>query len=152
MRAYRLVKANLAARTLDGEGARRYGGRWNSPGRSLVYAASSLSLAALELLVHLREPALLRRAYVFLVLECPDELVRRLEPGLLPPDWQRPEHPAPKALGDRWLESAASLALDAPSAVVPQERNILFNPFHPDWPRLTASAPVPFSFDPRLAV
>lgn len=151
MRAFRLVKAALAPAALDGEGARRFGGRWNSPGRPMVYAASSLSLAALEILVHLQDAALLRRAYAFLVLECVDGLAQRLDPGLLPPDWQRPEHPALKEIGDRWLDARSSAALEVPSAIVPLEWNVLFNPLHPDWSRVSASAARAFSFDPRLA-
>lgn len=38
---------------LDGEGAKRVGGRWNSPGRAVVYMAQSISLAVLENLVHM---------------------------------------------------------------------------------------------------
>ncbi|MBI5171468.1 MAG: RES domain-containing protein [Candidatus Melainabacteria bacterium] len=38
---------------MDGEGARLFGGRWNSPGLPAIYTSSHLSLAALELLVHL---------------------------------------------------------------------------------------------------
>lgn len=151
MRAFRLAKASLADSALAGEGARRFGGRWNSPGRPMVYAASSLSLAALEILVHLREPALLRRAYVFLALDCPEGLAQRLDPGQLPAEWRRPEHPAPRELGDRWLASAASLALVVPSAVICLEWNILFNPLHPDWPLVSTSPPQAFAFDPRLA-
>jgi RES domain-containing protein len=150
MRAFRLVKASLAHTALDGEGARRFGGRWNSPGRPMVYAASSLSLAALELLVHLRDPALLRRAYAYLALDAPDGLAQRLDPGQLPAGWRRPEHPLLKAMGDRWLESGASLALEVPSAVIPLEWNVLLNPLHPDWPQVASSVPVAFSFDPRL--
>lgn len=34
-----------------------HGGRWNSPGTAILYAASSLSLACLEILVHIRNPS-----------------------------------------------------------------------------------------------
>ena len=37
---------------MSGEGARRYGGRWNPPGLPAVYLAESRALAALEILVH----------------------------------------------------------------------------------------------------
>src|SRR5450830_1170676 len=48
---WRLVKTVYQPTAWDGEGARRYGGRWNSPGAAVVYAAEHLSLACLEVLV-----------------------------------------------------------------------------------------------------
>ena len=56
LKAVRLVSPQYVDNAFDGEGARRYGGRWNSKGTSIVYAASSLALAALEMLVHLINP------------------------------------------------------------------------------------------------
>ena len=50
VRVWRLCKSKHAA--FDGEGARLAGGRWNRRGTAVVYASESLSLAALELLVH----------------------------------------------------------------------------------------------------
>jgi RES domain-containing protein len=35
--AWRIVKRRWAATAFDGEGARRFGGRWNAPGRPVVY-------------------------------------------------------------------------------------------------------------------
>jgi RES domain-containing protein len=56
-----LIQAEYAAHAFDGEGARLYGGRWNSPGRPVVYTAGSLALAALEVLVHLKSRLTLSR-------------------------------------------------------------------------------------------
>ena len=50
-RIYRVCR-DIHAR-LDGEGAKLVGGRWNSPGRSVVYMAETVSLAVLENLVHM---------------------------------------------------------------------------------------------------
>ncbi len=50
-RVYRVCRARYAR--LDGEGAMLVGGRWNSPGRAVVYMAESISLAVLENLVHM---------------------------------------------------------------------------------------------------
>jgi RES domain-containing protein len=47
-RAWRLVKARLAARAFDGEGARLHGGRWNNPGLRVVYVSSSRSLVSAQ--------------------------------------------------------------------------------------------------------
>jgi len=54
MIAWRLCRRPHA--TLDGEGARRFGGRWNSPGRPVVYLADHPALAALEVRDHLDLP------------------------------------------------------------------------------------------------
>jgi RES domain-containing protein len=46
--AYRIHKTRYAGDS--GEGARRYGGRWNPTGVAVIYAASHVSLAALDTL------------------------------------------------------------------------------------------------------
>jgi len=150
-RVFRLVKAKHAARAFDGEGARLYGGRWNSPGLRVAYASESVALAALELLVHLEEQALLAR-YAVCAVRVPDAALETLDEAALPADWR--SAPAPVALqeiGRSWLDSARSPALAVPSAVVPIERNVLLNPAHRDWHRIRRDDPAPFTLDPRLA-
>jgi RES domain-containing protein len=148
--AWRIVKAKHALSAFDGEGARRFGGRWSSPGRSAVYVSQSLALATLEVLVHLGTAAPLG-AYVFFPVRIPDDAVRRVERSALPPDWR--EHPTPasaRALGDGWLTRADSTALEVPSAIVATESNYLLNPVHPDFARITVGEATPFHWDPRL--
>ena len=68
MRAWRICRDAYA--DLTGEGARLWGGRWNSPGRPLVYAADSAALAVLEVRVHLDlNFDLLPADYVLLTLD-----------------------------------------------------------------------------------
>ncbi len=152
MRAWRLVKARYADAPLDPAGARRYGGRWNSPGVEAVYAADSIALAALELLVHLQDSAVLDR-FVLCRLRLDDDLVQRLDPADLPADWRRdPPPPATRRIGDQWLAGGQALALQVPSTVVPQQHNLLLNPRHPAFAALVEGVQVePFRFDPRLA-
>ncbi|MFN7941106.1 MAG: RES family NAD+ phosphorylase [Thermoanaerobaculia bacterium] len=147
---WRIVKAAYARRAFDGEGARLYGGRWNSPGVRMVYTSDSLALAALELLTQLNEPSLLP-SFVAIAAEIPDDAVRETKPGELPAHWR--SHPAPpelQALGDAWARSRASLALRVPSAIVPRQSNFLLNPEHPDLAKLKTRRPEPFDFDLRL--
>jgi len=152
MRVYRLVKARHAASPLDGSGAKTYGGRWNSPGVALVYTSATVSLAALELLVHLHRGEVLNR-YVLVSVDLPDAAVMELDAAALPADWRRDPPPATTAaVGDEWVASGVSLALAVPSVLIPQQRNVLINPAHPDFATAAGSARTePFDFDPRLA-
>jgi RES domain-containing protein len=136
---------------LDGEGARLYGGRWNSPGVAVVYAASHLSLAVLELLVH-ADPDTLPADLVSYAIDVPDDLpAERVEAGALPADWREvPDHPACRELGDAWARSARVPLLAVPSAVVPEETNWLLNPRHAAAARARVARVRPFAFDARL--
>ena len=149
--AFRICKTRHLATALSGEGARLNGGRWNSPGLPAVYTSSSLSLATLEVLVHLEDPELLANLFSWFPLEIPDDLVEWLDPGTLPPEWLNDEPgPASRTAGDGWLKSRRSAALAVPSVVTPGEWNILLNPAHPDFPKLLPGPAKPFRPDPRL--
>ena len=150
MRVYRLCAPKHAQSALDGEGARLFGGRWNPRGHAMVYTSEHLSLAVLEVLVHL-EPAQLRPARVSIEVDVPDRDVEVLDPRLLPRQWRgvRAQR-AVRELGLAWLKERRSLALKVPSAVIPLEHNVLLNPAHPRHTRLTPNTGEPFSFDPRL--
>jgi RES domain-containing protein len=150
MLAWRIVSTSIAASAISGEGARRYGGRWNSPGVGMVYTAATLSLAALEILANLDDYALLAKAFSCIRLEFNPVFLQTLPASALPTDWQRTEHPECKRLGDAWIAAAVTPVLAVPSAVIPLETNYLLNPAHPDFTKITASPPQPFPFDPRL--
>jgi RES domain-containing protein len=148
--AWRIVKRKHVKDAFTGEGARIFGGRWNNPGTSLVYAAESQSLAALEMLVRLEEPDLLA-AYVVFAIEFQRSLMVDFDPLRLPKNWQ--DDPAPAActsIGDDWVASGSSAVLRVPSAVIPTEHNFLLNPLHRDFAQLTISPPDAFSLDFRL--
>jgi RES domain-containing protein len=148
--AWRIVKTRHAAAAFDGEGARQFGGRWNSPGTRMVYGSESLSLAALELLVNLESGDLLG-AYTAFPVAFPDGIVQTLDPSSLPANWR--DYPPPVALqllGDQWIAGLASAVLRVPSVVVEHEQNLLLNPAHPHFSRITIGKPRPFRFDPRL--
>lgn len=149
VRAWRIVKAKHLATAFDGEGARRFGGRWNSPGRRMVYTAESVALALLEMTVHADQGLL--RSYQLLAVEFDEAQVTRVEVGDLPSDWRA--FPAPHVLqtiGDAWLDAGESLVLSVPSAIVPMERNFLLNPEHPEMASVTIGEPQPFELDVRL--
>ncbi len=148
--AWRILKSKHDGQAFEGEGARLFGGRWNSPGRRAVYAAQSVALAALELLVHLGDRDALDHYSVHAV-HFADRHVVTVKPRSLPADWR--SSPPPHSLqlvGDAWLSDRTSVVLAVPSVVVPLETNYVVNPEHPDFASLTTEGPLDFSFDPRL--
>ena len=138
---------------MDGEGARLNGGRWNREGTAVIYTSATLSLAALEYLVHV-EPLQAPNDLIAIEVELPDDsgLGTRADPGQFPPgDWR--QYPAPEwqaELGDLWVEDGTFLWLAVPSVVVPQEYNVLINPAHPRMAEVHVRSTRPFSFDSRL--
>lgn len=147
---WRIIQSRRARSAFDGEGARLYGGRWNHKGTAIVYTASSMSLAALEMLVHLPTPEVLKR-YVTIPVEFDDALCSQLDPKRLPLKWRNnPAVTTTRDIGTDWVNRAASAVLVVPSAVVPAEWNFLLNPNHPDFAKIVIGAPQPFKYDPRL--
>jgi len=148
--AWRITKRKHLKTAFSGSGARKYGGRWNSPGTAIVYTAQTQSLAVLEMLVHLGGPELLQR-YVLIGVEIEERLVREVEISELPRNWRA--NPAPAALrrfGDDWVARGTSAVLRVPSALVPVENNFLINPAHADFRKLVVRDAIGFEFDERL--
>jgi len=145
--AWRIVREKHAATAFGGEGARLYGGRWNSVGTSVVYTSGSKALAALESLVHLNPPVIFK--YVAIPIEFEDALVEKVT--VLPAEWtEEPPPPATKDIGDRWVKEARSAVLELSSVIIPGEPNYLLNPAHPDFKKIVIGKSEPFSFDSRL--
>lgn len=139
MIAWRISRAPFA--DLSGTGARLYGGRWNSPGRALIYAAETAALAVLEVRVHLDlTPDLLPDDYVLTGIAIDDPDIETLD--------TLPE--APQAFGDAWLAEARSPVLRVPSFIVPESFNLLISPAHPQAAGVKLTSQRPFRFDARL--
>jgi RES domain-containing protein len=147
---WRITKQKHAKNAFTGDGARLYGGRWNSAGKLVVYTAESRALALAEILVHLESAGVLSKYVVFRV-EIDEPYIAHLDLGDLPKNWRA--EPAPRRLqilGDEWLASGKSAALRVPSAIVVGEFNYLLNPLHPDFSELRIRSPERFSIDRRL--
>ena len=144
--AYRLSLRRYADRAFAGDGARRVGGRWNPPGLPAVYTSATLSLAAMELLVHLSGPQD-APDLVFFRIEFEAKLL--VEPRL-PKQWRKLSLQGSRALGREWLVGTASPVLQVPSFVVPTESNFVVNPLHPDFRRIKIGKAEQFALDARL--
>jgi RES domain-containing protein len=143
VKAWRLARRRYAE--LDGEGANRYGGRWNFRGQAVVYAAEHLSLAVLEALVHLEfAPEWFPPDYVKIEIHISDEVaIQRLD--TLPPTDDEI-----RQRGAAWYDANATVVLLVPSVVVPEEFNLLINPGHKDFSKVIPTDVKPFKFDPRF--
>lgn len=150
MLLWRICRRRYAASAWSGEGARLFGGRWNSPGTSVVYTSTSLALAAIETFVHL-EPNLRPADLVSIAVELSDDLpTSRITPAALPTDWARRRGDSLREFGDGWLRAAETVALYVPSAAIRGEWNVLLNPAHPAFRKIRSERPRPFKFDLRM--
>jgi RES domain-containing protein len=144
---YRLTRQKYAT-DLSGEGAKLFGGRWNSKGSSMLYTSTTRSLAILELLVN-TDKQFIPKDLVMVILEMHTDII--LEAKQLPKNWQ--EIPAPMASqkwGDAWLASE-TFGVYVPSVIVPQEQNVLLNPKYVQFiERVSVVDFSPFTFDTRL--
>ncbi len=150
MRLWRICRAIHASGAFSGEGARLFGGRWNSQGVKVVYSSTSLALAAVETFVHL-EPNLRPDDLVSIESEIPSNTaIDRLELTSLPRKWHQLRDESLKAFGDRWIKAGKTMALQVPSAAIRGEWNVLLNPEHSDFRKLKIEKPKPFEFDLRM--
>jgi RES domain-containing protein len=150
MRVWRIAKAKYANSAFSGEGAKLFDARWNFAGVPMVYTSSSLALAAIEFFVHL-DPNEAPLSLVSLMAEIPDDLrVERIEIDALPADWHRIDNKHLQRLGTGWAKSLSSVALVVPSGAVEGEWNILLNPAHPDFRKITVRTTKPFHYDERM--
>ena len=150
IRAWRLIKAKHTDDAFAGEGARRGGGRWNSKGVRIVYTAGSLSLATLEVMVHIPFYSALKN-YVCIPIDFDSRLSQSIMTEDLPDNWTADPIPqSVKDVGDRWVQNQQSVILKIPSAIIAVEHNYLINPSHPDFEKIVINSPQKFSFDHRL--
>jgi len=148
MRFWRICRRRYAADAASGEGARLYGGRWNSRGVRVVYASTSLALAAVEAFVNL-EPNLRPADLVFIEGEIPHAVeIGRINLKTLPEDWHETRNESLRRFGD-WIRKGETAALLVPSAIR-GEWNVLLNPLHRDFSTIQLREPEPFEFDVRM--
>ena len=146
MRFYRIADSRHSPET--GEGARLHGGRWNSPGRAVIYACETMTGAMLEKLVHTN--GRMPKHQVGVTYEAPNALKAiAVEPEAVP-DWSTADMIASRAAGDAWLAAGESAILRVPSVVFSVERNVLLNPGHADFAKIKVVSVEPVRWDDRL--
>ncbi|SFU61975.1 RES family NAD+ phosphorylase [Pseudoduganella namucuonensis] len=131
-------------------GSALYGGRWNPIGMPALYGATSISLCSLEKFVHAGAGPFPPLALV--AIDLPDDSPLYVpEIAALPHGWDAMPTSGPaQVFGGAWLARGAELAMKVPSAIVPEEANVVVNPRHPGYARILLSIVRPFAFDRRM--
>lgn len=148
--AWRITRDRYVS--LDGEGARKLGGRWNSPGLPVVYLSCDAALTVLEVIVHFDlPPELLPDDYVLMAVQLGGFRDMAQSDWLeFAPDTSLKDSDS-RAFGDRWLSETRTPCLVVPSVIVPESKNLLLNPQHPLFdPNVVEVSRRPFTFDDRL--
>jgi RES domain-containing protein len=150
MIVYRITKKEHAA--LDGMGGIYGPGRWHRKGSLVIYASEHASLAAWEKIVHMTSFENLPTNLLLVKIEIPELIeIQTVPPYVLVKGWDSfPFCNETVNYGTSFLQKNEYLALRIPSAIIPEEFNILLNPLHTDISACKVISSIPFLFDKRI--
>lgn len=136
---------------MDGFGAEKFGGRWNSKGTALVYTSQSRALAMAEVAVHLPY-GILPNDFSIVEIELEDRInIKEITSKDLPKNWNDiPHNNRTQLIGDKFVENDDFVALKVPSVIVLGDFNFLLNPKHKDFSKVKIVNVEPFLFDKRF--
>ena len=149
---YRIAR-NRRTNDLSGEGARLAGGRWNPVGIPVLYTASSVALASMEVLVHATATEINSGLFSRVDIYVPDmATITEVEISDLPSNWSDEIPPDLLCdIGREWVESKKTLLMRVPSAALGgHEYNYLINPHHPDMKEVTIAGVMTFVYNERV--
>lgn len=127
---YRLSKSKFA-NDHSGEGAKVFGGRWNTPGIPCIYASASRALCLCEVLVNTTKEEISTFSYSIIEYKINIEHWKKIEIASLPNHWQSiPAGEFTKNIGNQYIEN---LIFEVPSTIIKEESNFIINPFHIDF-------------------
>lgn len=148
LRSYRIGDPNGAYPIFDATGSTIAPGRWNTPGAPVIYSSEHYSTAVLEKLVHGSGRLPPNQHYVEITL--PVGLTYEVFSPPALPGWDSMPAAVSKKFGEKWCLDRRSLVLLVPSVVARLDLNVLINPAHPEFPRISASLHQPVYWDRRL--
>jgi RES domain-containing protein len=145
---YRICKSDYKD-DITGTGAKLFGSRWNQVDYPMLYTAEHISLAALEMLVHINFNELSPSFYLLLIKVPDTASITELKYDKLKKNWED-DYGYTAWIGSEFIKEKTSLCLKVPSAVVAEEHNYLLNPLHVDFKKVHIQEARPFIFDKRL--
>lgn len=147
LKTYRVIKKEFL-NAPHGEGAFKFGGRWNRSGEVVIYSSETKALATLEILVNIQIAKDLK--FYVMAINIPNNIVKEtIHLNSLPKKWRT--YPSTTvAIGSEWIRNAKSCVLKIPSVIIPEEFNYLINPNHEDYKKIKISEPRKFCFDEKF--
>lgn len=110
-----------------GTGAKLFGGRWNYINIPCLYSSEHISLALLERFAHARATEnMINLALLGIELPDDDKLIVKVEHTKLKSNWVE-DIDYTQWLGKQILDDSSIMAFSVPSAIIPEERNIIIN-------------------------
>ena len=145
---YRIGDPEGEHEIFSAEGSRLFPGRWNTRFSPLIYSSEHYSTAMLEKLVHSSGVLPPNQHYVRITI--PPPLTYEVFQPEAHSGWDGPHETICKTFGEAWFREKRSVALFVPSIPARLERNILINPAHSDFNKITWELPQPVWWDERL--
>jgi len=126
--------------------------RWNTEGAFVIYSASSLCLACLEVVVNTSGKLLINQNFSSIIIEIPEKIATTIiDINNLPVNWKEVEQKNyTQKIGDEWFARQETLLLQVPSAIISREVNYIINTKHPDFSKVFISEIDSFMFDKRI--
>jgi RES domain-containing protein len=148
MIAYRIADARRPI--FDPIGAMLHGGRWNSPGGRVVYAAETYAGALLEILAHSNlSQSPKNHRVVRIEIPAGVKIETSLKEEVI--GWDAEDAGASRTYGDEWLRSKRTVVLRVPCVITQgREYNIVLNTEHSDFKMIQAGTPETVQWDARL--
>lgn len=116
---------------LNGEGSRKWAGRWNHVGKPCIYTAESRALALLEYSVNTKADDIPRFLSIA-TIEIPDDFIDN-PVSELPGDWRDSQvYFSTQEYGSKLLKSRKCAIIRYPSVIISKEFNYVLNPLHKD--------------------
>lgn len=148
LRCHRIGDLNGRFPIFDATGSTLAPGRWNGPTTPVIYASEHYATAMLEKLVHFN--GMLPKNQHYIEIMVPNGLAYEVFDPAAHPGWDLPESSGARSFGEDWVRSKRSLILLVPSLVARIEWNIVINPAHRDFGKITTSLHQPVWWDGRL--
>lgn len=148
MTIYRIARTEYC--DVTGEGAKKYGGRWNFPGNPALYGSSSVSTALLERLTIDPELFSAERYIRYSVMEIRCQARFIFKPKSLPKGWEAiPPTEVSQTFGTDLLQRGIA-CFAVPSVVDQTSFNYVLNPLSTEFKRFSFKV-YPLRIDPRIA-